>query len=100
MVLGAVAAVSALILLRCVFLHGLFAHNRSAEPVDVVCDRSVSMHLQPDEQRSLSYAIVGRTFSCVVSADNEATTCGRTLRGLEDVRLTVSPDGELDCDDY
>jgi hypothetical protein len=68
--------------------------------VEIACGSFANFTLRSNETRDLMYSIIGRSFSCVVTSSERVSTCGRGLRGLEDVYIAVSAKGELDCEDY
>jgi hypothetical protein len=73
-VLAALGVVPGLLALRILFLHTLFVHNRSDALVNVMCRPFVDVAVRPGEQRHLSYALTGRTFSCAVVSNDKTTS--------------------------
>jgi hypothetical protein len=90
----------ALQVFRLTCVHTLSIRNRSEASVEIACGPFANFTLRSNETRDLMYSIIGRSFSCVVTSPERVSTCGRALRGLEDVYIAVSANGELDCEDY
>jgi hypothetical protein len=89
-----------LLVFRLTCVHALSIRNMGEASVEVACGPFANFTVRSKETRDLRYSIIGRSFSCVVASPERASTCGRALRGLEDVYIAVSAEGGLDCEDY